>query len=245
MGNGPKAWLVALITYLTVQVGTSSFAASHISHQDANQHYNQAKTPDWGPAAWTSFKAAERHLQPRSGQLRQGPENARDMPESSQMHQAKASAQDVPQQDKNNNELYDGTKEGVAAGKPGESISPQESCAHGEVTAQQPGPTADRKASLDRLSRAFQAKKPSDKGEKMLAKGTPPSKNSGLIEEARHCSSPPKKQVAWSKSFAKAGFNGSNLHPITKKVAFEIPHLQACPCLSFSEHCPIRCSPHL
>ena len=220
-----------------LQVGTSSFAASHISHPDAHQHYPKASTPDLGLAAWRPPQGADRHFNPRLAALHNRPESAKEVLKPLQSHWPKASTQEVSRQDKDAMKPQDGKKGGGVTGRPGESISPQESCAQGEATPQQPEATADRKASLARLSRAFQAKKPKDKEETKLAKSIPASKTPGLIEDPHNCSSPPKKQVAWSKSFAKAGFNGIELHPTTKKVLLGISMLLASPC---SEPSPIR-----
>lgn len=211
-----------LSTSLLLQVGTSSFAASHISHQDANQHYVRLQTPDLGTPAWRSAQTAERQPSAKSDTLQQASKHTGGVLKSPQKRQAKPSWQIAPQQNKNSQKLQDDVKGADIAGQQGKSISPQESCAHVEATAPQPVPTADRKTSLNRLSRAFQAKRPRDSGS-MLERRPPIPNCSDPDMEAKPCSIP-AKQVAWSKSIAKGGFDASKVQPATKKAGSGIAY---------------------
>lgn len=103
--------------------------------------------------------------------------------------------------------------------KVGASVSPQESCAQADATAAEPVPTAARKIGLNRLSKAFQAKRARNMENTALPTAVPQAGVPGLQDVAQDCGSAPKKQLDWSKGSAKTAFNASDLDPAMKKVA--------------------------
>lgn len=199
-------------------MGTSSFAASHISHQDANQHYRHVHPPDLAPAASRPPPGTAKHLSasPKTA-IQAGVENG-DLGQLHPTRQAKILEHSMPQDNRDSKPRTSDTAGGTDR-KVGASVSPQESCAQADATAAEPVPTAARKMGLNRLSKAFQAKRARNMENTALPTAVPQAGVPGLQDVAQDCGSAPKKQLAWSKGSAKTAFNASDLDPVMKEVA--------------------------
>ena len=206
-------------------MGTSSFAASHISHQ-------AAVPASLRPPPESQPSAAARSNGSRPSQRAEP--SKQDVPFSNHSPGSASATAAVHSQSKEgiapkqadyskNNKVHDTAK---GARETGESVSPQESCVKADTTADRPPTTAGHGPSLKGLNSALRSKK----AQPFKRNAQPELEDSryaiaGATAEPNTTAQPQeatRPKVIWSKSGAKGAFDASNLDPALKEVIWQL-----------------------